>query len=160
MGIKWIIIDGYNALHTQNQLKSLFNSNPEKARYEFIKLIERYLLTLTCKTTVIFDGIKKGIDPILSTKTIEVIYSPSNLSADGLIERLVHNYCSPQEVCVVTSDRLEQLNVASSGAFIQSSKDFMNQCINLKPSTYSTKMKPLEKPTLGDIFPDNNDKNK
>ena len=95
MGIKWIIIDGYNALHTQNQLKSLFNSNPEKARYEFIKLIERYLLTLTCKTTVIFDGIKKGIDPILSTKTIEVIYSPSNLSADGLIERLVHNYfCS------------------------------------------------------------------
>ena len=157
MGTKWIIIDGYNALHTQNHLKSLFSSNPEKARYEFIKLIENYLIKLSCKTTVIFDGIKKEIDPILSTKSIEVIYAPSNLSADGLIERLVHNYTFPKDICVVTSDRLEQLTVTASGAFIQSSKDFMNQCLKTKSSTYSTKMKPLEKPTIGDIFPNKNE---
>ena len=153
MQINWIIIDGYNALHTQKDLSNLFKLNPEKSRYEFLKLIEGYLLKQSCKSTVIFDGIKKEIDPILSTKKIEVIYASANLSADGLIERLVHSNSQPEKICVVTSDRLEQQTVSSSGAFIQSSDEFMNQCKNLKPSSYSTKMKPLEKPTLGDFFP-------
>ena len=152
MQIEWLIIDGYNVLYTQRNLVKLLKSNPQKAKANLIRIIEKYVVTISKKTTIIFDGKKNEKDPFLNSKFIEVIYSSSNLSADGLIERLVYSSNNPSKICVVTSDHLEQQTVSSSGANFQTSEDFMNRCNN-KKIEYSSKIKSFEKPKLGDVFP-------
>mgnify|MGYP003305778252 CR=1 FL=1 len=75
------------------------------------------------------------------------------LSADGLIERLVNRHQNPEKICVITSDQLEQQIVSSSGAYVESSEIFMQKCKNSKNTSYSTNMKASQKPKLGDFFP-------
>ena len=97
-------------------------------------------------------GKKLSDDPFLSSKFVEVIYAPSKLTADGLIERLVTQHSSPESILVITSDHLEQQTVSSSGAQFQSAEDFLINNVN-NNTNYSTKMRPSEKPKLGDFFP-------
>ena len=52
MQFEWLIIDGYNVLHTQHELSSLMNINQNKARNKFIRLIEEYCSVITKKTSV------------------------------------------------------------------------------------------------------------
>ncbi|MAI19738.1 MAG: hypothetical protein CMF28_00650 [Kiritimatiellaceae bacterium] len=150
----WLIIDGHNLLHKQPHLVALMNQSQEQARTALIRLIEPYSERLASKTTVVFDGQNRGSDSALSTGTIDVQYAPAKLTADGLIEQLVLKADNPHRICVVTSDRLEQQTVLSAGASVRSAEDFLDQCsIKRNTPTYSTKMKPAQKPTLGDIFP-------
>ena len=154
MKIKWLIIDGHNLLHKQPDLVSLMNKSQEQARTALIRLIEPITTRIASQTTVVFDGQERGSDPTLSTKQIDVLYAPAQLTADGLIERLVIQSREPQTICVVTSDRLEQQTVSSAGAQIQSAEDFLRQQNRSYGTTYSTRMRPGQKPKLGDIFPD------
>ncbi len=153
MQFEWIIIDGYNALHSQPSLSLLLKSDPQKARDLFLNLIKEYLYKNSQKTTIIFDGISEEKDLFNSTNKIEVLFSSSKLSADGLIERLVNKHQNPEKICVITSDQLEQQIVSSSGAYVESSEIFMQKCKNSKNTTYSTNMKASQKPKLGDFFP-------
>ncbi|OUX37354.1 MAG: hypothetical protein CBE26_03405 [Kiritimatiellaceae bacterium TMED266] len=155
MQTDWLIIDGHNLLHKQPQLVTLLSQSQEKARTALIRLIEPYSDRLASQTTVVFDGQNRGSDIALSTGNIEVLYAPAKLTADGLIEQLVLKADHPHKICVVTSDRLEQQTVCSAGASVQSAEDFLDQCaVKRGAPTYSTKMKPAQKPKLGDIFPD------
>ena len=154
MNIKWLIIDGHNLLHKQPDLVSLLNKSQEQARTALVRLIEPLAIRIADRTTIVFDGKERGNDPILSTKQIQVIYAPAQLTADGLIERLVLQSGEPRSICVVTSDRLEQQTVSSAGAQTQSSEDFLCQQNSPQKNTYSTRMRPGQKPKLGDIFPD------
>lgn len=153
MQFEWLIIDGYNVLHTQHELSSLMNINQNKARNKFIRLIEEYCSVITKKTSVIFDGKKNEIDPFLSNDKFEVIFSSSKLTADGFIERAVNSYNNPEKICVITSDRLEERIVSALGASVQSAAKFMELCKNNKTASYSSNIKPAQKPKLGDFFP-------
>jgi predicted RNA-binding protein with PIN domain len=130
------------------------NKSQEQARSALLRLIEPIATRIAPKTTVVFDGQERGSDPILSTKQIDVLYAPVQLTADGLIERLVAKSKEPRTICVVTSDRLEQQTVSSAGAQIQSTEDFLRQQNRADKITYSTRMRSGHKPKLGDIFPD------
>ena len=154
MKINWLIIDGHNLLHKQSDLVFLINKSQEQARSALIRLIEPIATRITSQTTVVFDGQERGSDPILSTKQIDVLYAPAQLTADGMIERLVTQSQDPRTICVVTSDRLVQQTVSGSGAQIQSAEDFILQQNRADKITYSTRMRPGQKPKLGDIFPD------
>ena len=155
MQFDWIIIDGYNALHTQPSLSSMLNSDPQKARDLFLNIIQNYSYKNSQKTTVVFDGLSNDVDKMNSSNKIEILFSSSSISADGFIEKLVNKYKYPEKICVVTSDHLEQQIVSASGAFVESSEIFMQKCKNIKNNSYSTNMKASQKPKLGDFFPDN-----
>ena len=155
MQFQWLLIDGYNVLHTQPHLKELMRRDRERARYQLIRLIESTAMELADQVTLVFDGVERGIDAGLSRPRFEVIYASEELSADGLIERLVDQATEPTRLCVVTSDLLEQRTVAGSGAATMSAHDFMDRCSKKTgTNTYSTHMRPAQKPKLGDIFPD------
>ena len=154
MKINWLIIDGHNLLHKQPDLVLLMSKSQEQARSALLRLIEPIATRITSQTTVVFDGQERGSDPTLSTKQINVIYAPAQLTADGMIERLVTQSQDPRSICVVTSDRLVQQTVSGSGAQIQSAEDFILQQNRSEKITYSTRMRSGQKPKLGDIFPD------
>jgi predicted RNA-binding protein with PIN domain len=150
----WLLIDGYNVLHMVDELKTLLNSDIELARHRLIRMIEGTALRMAEQTTVVFDGKEAGQDAALTSKHLEIYYSPGKHTADTIIERLVARFPTPGKILVVTSDRAEANAVLSDGAQVMSAPEFIDQCnIDIK-RTIPKQMRPGEKPKLGDLFPD------
>jgi predicted RNA-binding protein with PIN domain len=154
MRLEWLIIDGYNVLHLVSELKKLLNSDIELARHRLIRMIEGSAVRMARQTTVVFDGKEAGQDAALTSKHLEIYYSPGKHTADTIIERLVARFPTPGKILVVTSDRAEANAVLSDGAQVMSSQEFIDQCAINARKPIQPCMRPGEKPKLGDLFPD------
>jgi predicted RNA-binding protein with PIN domain len=148
-----LIIDGYNLLHQTEELAGLLRADIHAARHRLVRMVEETARGMAKHTTVVFDGRNTGRDAALSSTYLEVIFSPTNLSADSVIERLVCRDTLTERVLVVTSDRAERDTVASAGAHTMSSEEFMGRCRARRNK--AAKYRPAgREPTLGDHFPD------
>ena len=154
MHYAWLIIDGYNLLHEEQELSRMLRSDIQSARHRLVRLVEETAHNMALQTTIVFDGRKTGSDPALTSKYLEVFFSPANLSADTVIERLVCNCPEPGKTLVVTSDRAEHDTVSSAGAQTMSSEEFMNRCRADSKKSVSKRTPPGQEPKLGDLFPD------
>lgn len=150
----WLIIDGYNLLHVVDELKALLNSDIQLARHRLVRLIEGTAHRMAPQTSIIFDGREAGQDKALTSKHLEIYYSPGKHTADTIIERLVAKFPNPGKILVVTSDRAESDTVLSDGAQVMSSQEFFAQCQVDSRKTIQKRMRPGGKPKLGDLFPD------
>ena len=154
MLIEWLIIDGYNLLHETEELARLMKTDLHLARNKLVRLVEAAALDMAPQTTIVFDGRESGIDESLTVKHLEVYFSPSNLSADTIIERLVCRFPNPGKILVVTSDHAERVTVSSAGAQTMSSFEFMAQCKTMARKPARNTNPPGREPRLGDLFPD------
>lgn len=153
MNFEWLIIDGYNLLYRE---RSGAMHNLQTARQQLVRRIERGVMQWAPRTTIVFDGCERGHDWALSASHLEVIFSPANQTADGVIERLVAGAKHPEKICVVTCDRVEEHVVSSSGASVLSCEMFLSQCeaaarprgCRRRPSSADLGA------TLGDFFPE------
>lgn len=150
----WLIIDGYNLLHQVDELVALIRTDIMAARHRLVRLVEDTAHRMSPKTTIVFDGREAGIDASLTSKHLEVVFSPGNLSADAVIERLVFRSPEPGKILVVTSDRMEHEMVSSAGAQVISTQEFLAQCSQNIRKSRSPSTPPGKQPKLGDIFPD------
>lgn len=150
----WLIIDGYNLLHQVDECAALLRIDLMTARHRLVRMIENTALRMADKATVVFDGRESGSDDTLTTNQLEVCFSPGTLSADTVIERLILNDPYPERILVVTSDHAEQATVSSAGAHVMSAKVFIAQCEQDARKSVSRRMRPGERPRLGDLFPD------
>jgi len=151
---EWLIIDGYNLLHQIDTLSQMLGSDIQGARHRLVRMIEETAHNMARQTTIVFDGREAGSDDALSSKYLEVFFSPAHLSADTVIERLVHKAPHPETTLVVTSDRAECDTVSSAGAQTMSSQEFMAKCEVDSRKTISKRTPPGKEPKLGDLFPD------
>lgn len=154
MRFKWLIIDGYNLLHQTEELVRLLSTDIQGARHRLVRMVEETAHNMARQTTIVFDGREAGSDPALSSKYLEVFFSPANLSADTVIERLVCQSPDPNKVLVVTSDHAEHDTVSSAGAHTMSSEEFMERCQREVKKTVRKRTPPGKEPKLGDLFPD------
>lgn len=154
MHYDWLIIDGYNLLHTDKTLQKMLHSNLQEARHRLVRLTEKTAYNTARRTTIIFDGREAGNDPALTTQHIEVFFSPSHLSADSVIERLVYAAPNPEKVLVVTSDHAEHNTVSSVGAHTMTSEAFMARCQQASKTATPQRHSPKAPPKLGDLFPE------
>lgn len=150
----WLIIDGYNLLHQVDECAALLRIDLMTARHRLVRMIENTALRMADKATVVFDGRESGADETLTTNQLDICFSPGNLSADSVIERLVFNHPDPERILVVTSDHAEQATVSSTGAHVMSAQEFIGQCEQDARKSVSKRMRPGEQPRLGDLFPD------
>lgn len=150
-----LYIDGYNLLHQTDELAGLLRTDIQGARHRLVRMVEETAHRMARHTTIVFDGRTTGSDSALSAEYLEVIFSPGNLSADTVIERLVCREADPDRILVVTSDRAEQHTVSSAGAHIMSSEEFMDRCRRTMNRSADRRTPPDKGPTLGDHFPDN-----
>lgn len=151
----WLIIDGYNLLHQTEELVQLLQSDLQAARHRLVRLTEATAHGMARQTTIVFDGREAGSDAALSSTYLEVFFSPSNLSADSVIEQLVCRCPTPAKTLVVTSDHAEHDTVSSAGAHTMSSEEFMARCQADSRKTVAKRTPPGKEPKLGDLFPDN-----
>lgn len=150
----WLIIDGYNLLHQVEELAKLVETDLMTARQRLVRLAENTAHRMAPQTTIVFDGQDEGQDAALTARHLEVFFSPGNLSADTVIERLVSKYDRPEKILVVTSDRAEHATVSSAGAQVMSSQEFFAQCQQDARMTIGKRTPPGKEAKLGDFFPD------
>lgn len=150
----WLIIDGYNLLHQVTEFSRLLETDIHLARQRLVRKIENTAHRMAPQTTVVFDGRESGQDKSLTAKHLEIYFSPGNLSADSIIERLVCRYENPEKILVITSDHAEHETVASAGAQVMSSEEFMAQCDRDARKAIPKQTLPGQEPKLGDLFPD------
>ncbi len=151
----WLIIDGYNLLHQIDELAELLRTDIQTARQRLVRLVENTAHRMVPQTTIVFDGREAGTDDSLTVRHIEVFFSPANLSADTVIERLVSKFSRPEKILVVTSDHAEHATVSSAGAQVMSSQEFVSRCEQDGRRTIGRSTPPGKEPKLGDHFPTN-----
>jgi uncharacterized protein len=144
-----LIIDGYNLLHADPALDG-HRRDLATARQRLVRRIEQSAAQFAAQITVVFDGRERGRDAAFDAPGLEVLFSPSNRTADGMIEQMVHDAPHPERLLVVTSDGTEQQVVSAFGASVISCREFLSRC-ELPPGRRS---KPAPGFTLGDLFPD------
>ncbi len=154
MPYEWLIIDGYNLLHKVPELAQMLGSDIQGARHRLVRIAEETAHNMARQTTIVFDGREAGQDTALTSKYLEVFFSPGNLSADTVIERLVCKFEHPEKILVVTSDHAEHDTVSSAGAYTMSSEEFMDRCERESKKKISKRTPPGKEPKLGDLFPE------
>ncbi len=154
MQFDWLIIDGYNLLHKVPELARMLGSDIQGARHRLVRFTEGTALAMAQQTTIVFDGREAGCEPSLTSKHFEVFFSPGNLSADSIIERLVCKFPTPGKILVVTSDHAEHDTVSSAGAHTMSSEEFMVRCERESKKRIEKRTPPGQEPRLGDLFPE------
>lgn len=155
MEYDWLIIDGYNLLYQDEALAGV-RHDLQVARQQLVRRVERVAPDMARRVSVVFDGRERGRDAAFDAVNFEVLFSPSDRTADAVIERMVADSDNPGRILVVTSDNIEARIVSSAGALVLSSESFVTRCnAALRVPFRRTFGRQGSKPsTLGDFFPD------
>ena len=113
-----LLIDGYNTLHTWPTLKDLLPVNIDVARERLgqaVRIIHDYE---GIRTTIIFDGRGQEIEVERPTNetTFSYLFTPIGETADEIIEQLVAKANRPQDIIVVSRDKMIRETVNALGA--------------------------------------------
>jgi predicted RNA-binding protein with PIN domain len=141
-----IIVDGYNVIHADSELKRYAEKDLNRSRAEFIERLKMYLHNKAVRMTVVFDGQggMTDMEMILPSK-LQVMYSPFGQTADELILKSLRAAANPREYIVITSDAADIGRTARAlGAGVISSQDFLKRIEQNHSNPIETKS---EKPT-------------
>ncbi len=134
---KYLLVDGYNILFAWDELKELADSNIDGARSRLMDILCNYQGYMKCKLIVVFDAYKVSGHRLESFEynNITVVYTAHAQTADSYIEQFAHDMSGKHDICVATSDRLEQMIIMGSGCTRMSAREFyleverVNSCI-------------------------------
>lgn len=128
--MKNIFVDGYNVINSWPGLKDIKEYSFEAARKELIEILSNYAAYKGYKIFVVFDAhmVSGSIEKREKvTNNLIMIFTKEGETADNFIEREVNRIGRKAEVCVVTSDSLEQQIVFQRGAVRMSSIEFYHE---------------------------------
>lgn len=131
--MKQFFVDGYNVIHSWQELNTIKDYSYESAREKLIELLLNYTVFSGCRMTLVFDAhmVKGSLEKKERiAKNMLVVFTKADETADSYIERTVNSIGRKHEVYVVTSDSLEQQLVFQRGANRISSLEFHNWIIN------------------------------
>jgi predicted RNA-binding protein with PIN domain len=126
---RWVLVDGYSVLHFWPRWRQRAGRRLQQQRDALIALLRQYGDATGQRITVVFDGYaaRHRPHPPEPTAGIEVLYSEAGKTADDVIERLVGQAESPQNILVVSSDHLERHTVETLGAQSLSCESFQKE---------------------------------
>ena len=152
----WVIIDANNFIHQHRELSQLARLDFERARHDLVRRLTELAGVLARRITVVFDGRAGARVTALEATAVEVIFSPSHLTADSVIERLVHEAPEPAHVTVVSSDHMERDTVEAAGVQTISCRNF-TELMQAERARLDDLLRPQRcKPAgtkLGEFFP-------
>lgn len=106
---EYVIIDGYNLLHTLGTRRSLGGpGNLQRARESLAgRIAARMSPEQQARTTIVFDANNESRDYPASmvVQGIEVLFARDFEDADSMIEHMLKKHSAPQSLVVVSNDR-------------------------------------------------------
>ncbi len=132
--MRTVFVDGYNVINSWPILRDTLEYSIDAARRQLIDIMQNYAVFTGYKVNIVFDAyMKKGsIGEKEVYPGIVVVYTKEGETADSYIEKTVNNIGRKIEVCVVTSDMLEQQLVFQRGAIRTSSTEFYFQVLEIQ----------------------------
>ena len=129
--VRWVnttrhlIVDGANIIHAWPELRPLAQHDRAGARAKLAQMLTSIHDSGEARLTVVFDGRGENIviERPFSQPTFSVVYTPSSLTADDVIEQLVANSADASECIVATDDNAERETVGALGATTLKAQD-------------------------------------
>ena len=118
-GESTLLVDGYNVARS-----AWTGLNPEEERRRTIALLEEVRARSKGLVFVVFDGDSATVGP-LSSRSVRVVFSPTGVTADDEIARILGELPTAQPVVVVSSDRAVAADARRQGAVAMSSPAFV-----------------------------------
>lgn len=120
------VVDGYNLIYAWKDLRSIAEDDIGAAREKLIEILADFSAYRGAEMTIVFDAYRsESRGPREETVLgVGVVFTGENQTADSWIERYAFDHGKNEHLSVVTSDRLEQINVFGSGASRIGSHEF------------------------------------
>lgn len=115
---EYLLVDGYNIIHSWENLKKYAKDSMELARSQLINTMCNYQGFKQCEVIVVFDAYKvpSHSGEVEKHGNITVVYTKTAQTADTYIEKTAHELSKQHRVKVATSDGLEQIIILGAGA--------------------------------------------
>ena len=126
--MKIIFVDGYNVLNSWPILKKVVKEDFDGGRKKLIDILHNYGTYENVRIILVFDGYK--VEGNLESKN--KINNKSGETADSYIERNVHDLGRRAEICVVTSDSLEQQTIFQRDAIRIPTLEFYSEVMSIE----------------------------
>ncbi len=115
---KHLLVDGANLLHAWPELRALMKRDRSAARSQLTQRLSAIHDTEQTRVTLVFDG--RGDELVVERPsghvTFSVLYTPSSLTADDVIEQLVGRAADAALCHVATGDQAERQTIEAAGA--------------------------------------------
>lgn len=131
---QYLLVDGYNVIFAWKCLKELAEVDLGAARTKLMDILSNYQGFRQKNVILVFDAYKlEGhAEEIVAYHNIFVVYTKEAETADRYIERCAHEMGHQYDVCVVTSDGIEQVIVVGAGCQLMSAKEFEQETIDVE----------------------------
>jgi uncharacterized protein len=115
---KHLLVDAANVVHAWPQLRALMKRDRDAARAQLIQRVSAIHDAESIRVTVVVDG--RGQEIVIEhpsrQDTFTVIYTPSSLTADDVIEQMVGRSADAALCEVATGDQAERNTIEATGA--------------------------------------------
>ena len=133
--LEYLIIDAYNIIHAWSDLKKLLvQGNIDAASSQLIDRVRVIHDVDKIRVTVVFDG--QGNKPEIIRPapelTFSLLYSPTGVSADSLIEQITLNSKHPERITVASEDSFIRQTILSVGAKSIASDQLTSRILSCK----------------------------
>lgn len=116
--MRYLLIDAYNVIHATDSLREAMRGHLDSARDQLAEAVRSIHDAEGIRVALILDSrnSRLEVEHPYKVKSFEYVYAPAEVSADGVIERIVARAKVPGEVTVVSNDRMVRESVRASGA--------------------------------------------
>ena len=115
---KHLLVDAANVLHAWPELRVLLKRDRDAARARLIQRLGSLHDAESVRVTMVVDG--RGREIVIEhpsrQDTLAVVYTPSSLTADDVIEQMVGRSANPALCEVATGDQAERNTIEATGA--------------------------------------------
>jgi len=122
-------IDGYNVLHRSSVMRASARVDLENAREALIDRVAQFCIATGHRACVVFDGRhtnKADRIPHKNVPGLQLVYTPTDLTADSYIERAVYQHKDRLQVAVVSNDRSLRDLCRNLGALTMEADNFLD----------------------------------
>lgn len=107
-GTRYLLIDAYNVVCATESLRATMQGNLDVARDQLAERVRSIHDAEGVHVALVLDSrnARLQVEHPYKKKTFEYVYAPADVSADGVIERMVARIKKSGEVTVVSNDRM------------------------------------------------------
>jgi len=136
----YLLIDAYNVICATDSLREVMQGNLDAARDQLAEAARSIHDAEGVHVALVLDSRQDGlqVEHPYKVKTFEYVYAPADVSADGVIERMLARIPNPGDTSVVSNDRMVRESARANGAIGSAPKNSSNGRVPAKPVSFKT----------------------
>lgn len=137
---EYLLVDGYNIIHTWPELKEFAETNLDLARGKLLDVLASYKGVRTGKIIVVFDAYSVGgrQEEVFTYHNIHVVYTKEAQTADQYIEKFAFDHNQKYKIVVATSDGLQQVIIRGAGCSLLSARELREEVQRAQERAYQS----------------------